>query len=128
MTPSRAAPLALFRRADATWLRAPTALTRRDDDGAAELSPEAAAVAEQLQAGGAAFLADLCGGGLALGPDAVEDALWELVAAGLAAADGFASLRVLVERRRGESASRFDPARPEPPRPPRPPPMPGARR
>jgi ATP-dependent Lhr-like helicase len=34
--------------------------------------------------------------------------LWELVGAGLASADGFASLRVLVERRRGESASRFD--------------------
>jgi ATP-dependent helicase Lhr and Lhr-like helicase len=41
----------------------------------------------------------------------VEDALWELVAAGLATADGFASLRVLVERRRGESRSLFDDGR-----------------
>ncbi len=101
--PSRAAPLALFRRADAAWLRAPTALR---DLPPAELSPEAAAVTEQLRSGGAAFLADLAAG--ELGPDAVEDALWELVAAGLASADGFASLRVLVDRRRGESASRFD--------------------
>jgi ATP-dependent Lhr-like helicase len=48
-----------------------------------------------------------------LAPDAVEDALWELVAAGMASADGFASLRVLIERRRGEPLrSRFDqPAR-----------------
>ena len=104
MTPSRAAPLALFRRVDAGWLRAPTALR---DAAAPELSDDALAVAEHLRAGGAAFLADLCGS-LGLGADAVEDALWELVAAGLASADGFASLRVLVDRRRGEPASRFD--------------------
>ncbi len=40
----------------------------------------------------------------------VEDALWELVRAGLATADGFASLRVLVDRRRGEVKSLFDKA------------------
>ena len=107
-TPSRAAPLALFRRADASWLRAPTAL--RDVPAASgELSPEATAVADQLRSGGAAFLSDLVDSGeLALPPDAVEDALWELVGAGLASADGFASLRVLVDRRRGEGATRFD--------------------
>ncbi len=106
-TPSRAAPLSLFRRVDATWLRAPTAT-----DEPAVLSEEAEAIADILRQGGAAFLADLCSSGL--GPDAVEDALWELVGAGLASADGFASLRVLVERRRGESASRFDPPRKAP--------------
>ncbi|MCL4223439.1 MAG: DEAD/DEAH box helicase [Myxococcales bacterium] len=100
--PSRAAPLALFRRADAAWLRAPTALR---DLPPPELSAEATAVAERLRTGGAAFLADLCD---ELAPGAVEDALWELVGAGLASADGFASMRVLVERRRGEGASRFD--------------------
>ncbi|HUQ06678.1 MAG TPA: DEAD/DEAH box helicase [Kofleriaceae bacterium] len=103
LAPSRAAPMALFRRTDGSWLRAPTALR---DVPPPELSPEAAAVAEQLRAGGAAFLSDLVDGALA--PDDVEDALWELVGAGLASADGFASLRVLVERRRGESATRFD--------------------
>jgi ATP-dependent Lhr-like helicase len=41
-------------------------------------------------------------------PDAVEDALWELVGAGVATADGFASLRVLVDRKRGEVKSHFD--------------------
>jgi hypothetical protein len=43
-----------------------------------------------------------------LAPDEVEDALWELGGAGLATADGFASLRVLVSRRRGEVKSHFD--------------------
>jgi ATP-dependent Lhr-like helicase len=41
-------------------------------------------------------------------PDEIEDALWELVGAGLATADGFASLRVLVDRKRGEMKSLFD--------------------
>jgi len=107
ITPSRAAPLSLFRRADAAWLRAPLA-----GADAPVLSVDAAAVAERLRSAGAAFLPDLVAD-VGLSPDAVEDALWELVAAGLAAADGFASLRVLVDRRRGETArSRFDePAR-----------------
>ena len=48
---------------------------------------------------------------LDLPPDDIEDALWELVGAGLATADGFASLRVLVDRRRGEVKSLFDRAR-----------------
>ena len=34
--------------------------------------------------------------------------MWELVGAGLATADGFASLRVLVDRKRGEVKSHFD--------------------
>ena len=104
VTPSRAAPLALFRRADAAWLRAPLAT----DDEPPTLSAEAAAVAARLRTGGAVFLAELVAD-VGLAPDAVEDALWELVAAGLAAADGFASLRVLIERKRGEPLrSRFD--------------------
>ena len=49
-----------------------------------------------------------------------EDALWELVGAGVATADGFASLRVLVDRKRGEVKSLFDKAlaAKEPPLPP----------
>ncbi|MBK7191535.1 MAG: DEAD/DEAH box helicase [Myxococcales bacterium] len=109
VAPSRAAPLALFRRADGAWLRAPLAT---DADAAPALSAEATAVAARLREGGAAFLPDLVAA-VGLAPDAVEDALWELVAAGLAAADGFASMRVLIERKRGEPLrTRFDqPAR-----------------
>jgi ATP-dependent Lhr-like helicase len=116
-TPSRSAPLTLMLRRDVAWLRAPAAL--RDDaraaaDPLAELSPAAQAVAARLAASGASFLADLVTA-TALAPDEVEDALWELVGAGLASADGFASLRVLVDRRRGETRSHFDPRRTIPP-------------
>jgi ATP-dependent Lhr-like helicase len=109
VTPSRAAPLALFRRSDGAWLRAPLAA---DVDAAPALSAEAAAVAASLRGSGATFLPELVAA-VGLAPDVVEDALWELVAAGLAAADGFASLRVLIERKRGEPLrTRFDqPAR-----------------
>ena len=39
----------------------------------------------------------------------MEDALWELVAAGLVTADGFENLRALIDpkRRRGEGKSKF---------------------
>jgi len=112
-TPGRSAPLTFLLRTDAAWLRAPAAL--RDDTGEPDeetgepkdLSDGTLAVWRRLAAGGAQFLADLVDA-TGLPPDAVEEALWELVAAGLATADGFASLRVLVDRRRGETRSHFD--------------------
>jgi ATP-dependent helicase Lhr and Lhr-like helicase len=114
--PSRAAPLAIMMRAHAGWLRAhaaPEAPAHADDDvdtlAGFELGDDARTVHRLLADHGAAFLADLVDrSGRA--PDAIEDALWELVSAGLATADGFASLRVLVNRRRGEVKSPFDPA------------------
>ena len=62
---------------------------------------------DALTRSGASFLTDLVA---ALGhpPLEIEDALWQLARAGLASADGFASLRVLVDRRPGESRSLFD--------------------
>src|SRR5690606_16787916 len=77
---------------------------------AAPLGPAAATVRDHLRRTGASFLADLVAS-VDLPPDEIEDALWELVAAGLATADGFASLRVLVDRRRGEVKSLFDRSR-----------------
>ncbi len=103
-SPTRAAPLALLLRADLPWLRASAPVAPAE---AAGLSEAALAVHAALAGRGASFLADLVAS-LDLPPLQVEDALWELVAAGLATADGFASLRVLVERRRGESRSLFD--------------------
>jgi ATP-dependent Lhr-like helicase len=103
--PSRSAPLALMLRRDATWLRASAV---REDPPL--LGPLAASVRDHLAQHGASFLGDLASA-LDLAPDAIEDALWELVGAGLATADGFASLRVLVDRRRGEVKSPFDPPR-----------------
>ncbi|MGE5181094.1 MAG: DEAD/DEAH box helicase, partial [Acidobacteriota bacterium] len=103
--PSRSAPLALVLRRDVAWLRAAAAVARTDADPA--LSPLATRVRDHLATFGASFLADLVSA-MDVAPDAVEDALWELVGAGLATADGFASLRVLVDRRRGEVKSHFD--------------------
>lgn len=105
--PSRSAPLALMLRRDASWLRAAGACGQ--DDGPT-LSALATRVRDHLALRGASFLADLVHA-LELEPDQLEDALWELVGAGLATADGFASLRVLVDKKRGEVRSHFDPPR-----------------
>jgi ATP-dependent Lhr-like helicase len=102
--PSRSAPLALILRRDAAWLRAAAAVAQSEP---ACLGPQASRVRDHLASHGASFLADLVAT-IDLPPDEIEDALWELVGAGLATADGFASLRVLVSRRRGEVKSHFD--------------------
>ncbi len=102
--PSRSAPLALLLRRDASWLRAAAAVGQGE---AASLGPQATRVRDHLASAGASFLSDLVEN-IELPPDEIEDALWELVGAGLATADGFASLRVLVSRRRGEVKSHFD--------------------
>jgi ATP-dependent helicase Lhr and Lhr-like helicase len=105
--PSRSTPLALMLRRDMGWLRAGAAIA---DPEAAPLGPAATIVRDHLLRTGASFLPDLVAS-VELSPDEIEDALWELVAAGLATADGFASLRVLVDRRRGEVKSLFDRSR-----------------
>ncbi len=102
--PSRSAPLSLLLRRDASWLRAAAAVGSTEEP---VLSPAATCVRDYLAAAGASFLADLVNH-VEHSPDELEDALWELVGAGLATADGFASLRVLVDRRRGEVKSHFD--------------------
>jgi len=100
--PTRSAPVALMPRGDLRWLRA----------GGAPADPEqlgdaARAVHAHLAGAGASFLGDLAEAtGLAAGE--VEDGLWELVAAGLASADGWGSLRVLCDRAPGGSRSHFD--------------------
>ena len=102
--PSRSAPLALMLRRDVMWLRAAAAI---DQPESAPLGSAASRVRDHLAQVGASFLPDLVAM-IDLAPDEIEDALWELVGAGLATADGFASLRVLVDRRRGEVKSHFD--------------------
>ena len=102
--PSRSAPLAMMLRRDVSWLRAATTLGQTEPP---TLSPPAIKVRDHLVQTGASFLSDLVTS-IDLQPDEIEDALWELVGAGLATADGFASLRVLVDRKRGEVKSLFD--------------------
>src|SRR5207237_6050078 len=72
------------------------------------LSQQARDVAEALERRGASFLPELVKA-TGLLTSQVEDALWELAAAGLVTADGFENLRALVDpkRRRGEGSSRF---------------------
>ncbi len=91
---------------------APAAAAAR---GERPLSTAAAAVLGLLTERGALFFADLArlsaageAGGEKLVASQVEDALWELAAAGRVTADGFDNLRALLDpkRRRGEGRGR----------------------
>jgi ATP-dependent helicase Lhr and Lhr-like helicase len=99
--PTRVAPLSIFLREDSVWLLPPR------DGQLPLLSHQAQAVLAELQRRGASFFGELQRGSGRL-PSEVEDALWELVAAGLVTADGFENLRALVDtkRRRGEGRGR----------------------
>jgi ATP-dependent Lhr-like helicase len=68
------------------------------------LSATAQAVVGHLQTRGASFLTDIARG-LRLLPVEVEDALWELVSAGLVTGDGVAGLRHLLNPHRSGSRS-----------------------
>jgi ATP-dependent Lhr-like helicase len=100
--PTRVAPLALFLRDDAGWLLATPQPSPRDS-----LSHPARETLTVLESRGASFFADLARATGRLASE-VEDALWELVAAGLVTADGFENLRALLDpkRRRGEGRGR----------------------
>jgi len=112
-TPTRAAPIALMSRADMDWLRAPAARRSElevDAEGLVDvscLSGAAQAIHQLLDTRGASFLVDIVRE-TGLEPSDIELGLWELVGAGLATADGFASVRILVDKPRGGSRSHFD--------------------
>jgi ATP-dependent Lhr-like helicase len=74
-------------------------LPGRDDSGL-ELGDDARLVMERLRERGPSFFRDLAAA-LSFDPDRLRIALSALVAAGLAASDGFAGLRVLVAAERG---------------------------
>jgi ATP-dependent Lhr-like helicase len=100
--PTRVAPLAIFLREDAGWLLATPQPSPRES-----LSHPAREVLTVLETRGASFFADLTRATSRLASE-VEDALWELVTAGLVTADGFENLRALLDpkRRRGEGRGR----------------------
>jgi ATP-dependent Lhr-like helicase len=101
--PTRVAPLTLFLREDAEWL-----LSGPQPASDASLSHPAREVLAELHQRGASFFPELARATGRLASE-VEDALWELVAAGLVTADGFENLRALVDpkRRRGEGRGRL---------------------
>ena len=107
--PTRVAPLSLFLREDADWLLSVAEGDRADAEKLEPvLSHPARAVLAELERRGASFFAELRRGTGRLASE-VEDALWELLAAGLVSADGFENLRSLVDakRRRGEGRGRL---------------------
>jgi ATP-dependent helicase Lhr and Lhr-like helicase len=100
VVPTSMAPVAFFVREEALWMD--LCLEQRqipETTLSACLSELANRVRSCLSDRGAMFAADLIRlSGAA--PDDVHRALWELVAAGLVHADGFDSLRVLIDPRR----------------------------
>ena len=102
--PTKLAPVALFARENAAEL-----IVRGGDDYAA-LSHAAREVLAEIRASNAPFFADIVRGTRRLAAD-VEEALWQLVAAGLVTADGFDALRSLADRKRrlGEKGLRARP-------------------
>jgi ATP-dependent Lhr-like helicase len=104
LAPARNAPIAFLLRDELdSFLESSTGRFEQ----IATLSPMALEVARYLEGHGATFLTDIARG-TGLLKVKVEEALWQLVAHGLATGDGIAGLRVLltpehkrVERRRG---------------------------
>ncbi|MBM3273515.1 MAG: hypothetical protein FJZ00_00070 [Candidatus Sericytochromatia bacterium] len=88
---TRAVPIAFGLRADLPWLLAPEPPL---DPG---LSSIARAILEQLDKLGALFVTDMSGQ-LGVLPAQIEEAMGQLVAAGLVTADGFSALRNLTPR------------------------------
>lgn len=110
---TRSAPLSFFLREDLSLLLEQAGLSHApgtgDDAATGNLSTAAQEVLAALARDGASFLVDIARTTGRL-PGETEDALWELVAAGLATGDGVAGLRTLLlpddKRRAGRKARR----------------------
>ncbi|HTU71651.1 MAG TPA: DEAD/DEAH box helicase [Candidatus Baltobacteraceae bacterium] len=102
--PTKLAPISVFTRENAE------ALIARGEYRTAGLSHAALDVLAEIRRRGAPFFSDIVRGSKRLASE-VEDALWQLVAAGLVTADGFDALRSLIDakRRLGEKGLRARP-------------------
>jgi ATP-dependent Lhr-like helicase len=100
--PSKATRIAVVFRADLDWL---LAVSRRAGFAGAPTAGATAEVLDALRAAGACFAGELAAR-TGRAPDEVERALWDGVARGLVAADGFAAIRARVggPRQRAEKA------------------------
>jgi ATP-dependent Lhr-like helicase len=104
------APITFFLREDAHWMDGCLRTRELPETAlAACLSPLALRVRAQLEHAGAAFAADLARQltmpSAELTMTDLHNALWELVAAGLVTADGYDSLRSLIDPRRKSTSS-----------------------
>jgi ATP-dependent Lhr-like helicase len=108
IVPSSSAPVAFFVREEADWT-----LLRylRPESSPPGLSHVGQQVHAFLRQRGASFFSDIVRGTGSLKSE-VETALWELVAAGLATADGFDNLRALIDPKRRAGQGRAKAARP----------------
>jgi ATP-dependent Lhr-like helicase len=112
ITPTSVAPISLFPREDGGWLlKALSHDVQIGPDPFAALSAVAQNVRRVLEERGASFFSDLVSltGHL---PAEIEEALWELAAAGLVTADGFDNLRALMDPRRRRAEGRERARRP----------------
>lgn len=102
--PTKLAPIWLFTRVSADEL------VVRNGPGGGGLSHASREVLAEIERRGAPFFADIVRGTKRLASE-VEEALWQLVAAGLVTADGFDALRSLIDakRRLGEKGHRARP-------------------
>jgi ATP-dependent helicase Lhr and Lhr-like helicase len=102
-TISRASPVTLAFRADLAWLH--QALRGKLSEPAEELSGGASALLECLRQRGALFASELAGA-LGFSRRELNQALWDGVARGLIASDGFGALRSLLRARSVETPSK----------------------
>ena len=113
ITPTSLAPISFLRRQDLTWILgiAKPGTPQGPLGFRMTLSAVAEAAFDCLERRGACFFADLTirTGHLAA---EVEQALWELVAAGLVTADGFDPMRALLDPRRRRAEGRDRARRP----------------
>ena len=105
IVPTSVAPITFYVRDQADWMTLNAGkMAGSVDDVLQILSPGARAVHDFLLANGASFFADIVRATGKLKAE-IETALWELVAAGVATADGFDNLRTLIDpasrRKRG---------------------------
>jgi ATP-dependent helicase Lhr and Lhr-like helicase len=108
IVPSSSAPVAFFLRDEVDWDLLHHAWLESLLVG---LSHPAQETLEFLRQRGASFFSDIVRGTGRLKSE-VETALWELVAAGLATADGFDNLRALIDPKRRAGQGRAKAARP----------------
>ena len=98
--PTNMAPITFFLRESADWLPAALAAKSIDEDKLQQaLSPEALCIRNTLRERGACFASDLqrmC----VLSKQQTQNALWELATAGIASADGFDQLRIMMDPKR----------------------------
>ena len=111
--PTSVAPISFFPREESEWLRDVfhDDAASKGPDPFALLSSVAQDLRRTLHERGASFFADLVQMTNHL-PTEVEEGLWELVAAGLATADGFDNLRALMDPRRRRAEGRERARRP----------------